>query len=307
MLFLRRLKQGKTMTDQKWSGKTHGWGLGIKIFLALIKFFGFTPAYILLIPVCFVHTIINSKARKAVKQFRKHLGLSTTFFDCYAHFFSFSITLVHKAGFLISRNKEIKYLTQNQNYIENVVKTGKGVILLSAHIGNFELAGEILSERIDAKLNILMVERDGEKMKKIYESINKNRKVNIISPDGEALETALKIKNALQSGEIVTALGDRYIDGNVVEIEFLGEKAKFPRGIFEIAAMTQTPIIPVFTTRRNINVYEFRAGEPINILFLERKKREEFIFSAIRNFVNQIAEQAKKTPLQWYNYYCFWD
>jgi predicted LPLAT superfamily acyltransferase len=295
------------MSDQKWSGKTRGWGLGIKIFLALIKFFGFIPAYILLIPVCFVHTIINSNARKAVKQFRRHLGLSTNFFDYYAHFFSFSITLIHKSGFLIGKNRRIKYLTKNENYIENIARTGKGVILLSAHIGNFELAGEILSERISAKLNILMVERDGKKMKKIYETVNRNRKVNIILSDGEALETALKIKNALQNGEIVAALGDRYIGDNVAEIEFLGEKAKFPRGIFEIAAITQTPIIPVFTTRKSVNVYEFCACEPIEILNSDRKKREEFVFDAMCDFVNRVAEHAKRTPLQWYNYYCFWD
>jgi len=295
------------MSDQKWSGKTRGWGLGIKIFLALIEFLGFAPAYVLLIPVCFVHTIINSKARKAVKEFRKHCGLSTTFFDCYAHFFSFSLTLIHKTGLLLCKNREIKYSTQNKDYIENILKRGKGAILLSAHIGNFEIAGEILSRQIDEKLNILMVERDGEKMKKIYENVNKNRKANIISPDGEALEIALKIKNALQNGEIVAALGDRYIDDNVEQIEFLGERAKFPCGMFEIAAITQTPVIPVFATRKSINAYEFRAEKPIEILNLDRKKREEFILDAMRNFVGRIEEQAKKTPLQWYNYYSFWD
>lgn len=295
------------MSEQKWSGKTHGWGFGIKIFLALIKFFGFTPAYVLLVPVCFVHTVISPKARKAIKRFRGRLGLPTTFFDCYAHFFSFSLTLIHKTGLLIRKDGKIKYSTQNKDYIENIVKRGKGVILLSAHIGNFEIAGEILSESVGAKLNYLMVERDGEKMKKIYEDVNKNRKVNIISPDGEALETALKIKNALQNGEIVAALGDRYVDGNIAEVEFLGEKAKFPRGMFEIAAITQTPIIPVFAVRKKINVYEFCAQEPIEILNPDRKKREEFILCAMRDFVGRLAEQAKKTPLQWYNYYSFWD
>jgi predicted LPLAT superfamily acyltransferase len=152
-----------------------------------------------------------------------------------------------------------------------------------------------------------MVERDGEKMKKIYENVNKNRKANIISPDGEALEIALKIKNALQNGEIVAALGDRYIDDNVAEIEFLGGKAKFPRGMFEIAAITQTPIVPVFATRKSINAYEFRAEKPIEILNFDRKKREEFILNAMCDFVKRIEEQSKKTPLQWYNYYSFWD
>jgi len=294
------------MPDQKWNGKTRGWGLGIKIFLALIKFFGFAPACVLLVPVCFVHTIINSKARKAVKEFRRHCGLSTSFLDCYAHFFSFSLTLIHKTGLLLCKSREIKYSTKNKDYIENILKRGKGVILLSAHIGNFEIAGEILSRQIDEKLNILMVERDGEKMKKIYENVNKNRKANIISPDDEALEIALKIKNALQNGEIVAALGDRYIDDNVAQIYFLGENAKFPRGMFEIAAITQTPIVPVFATRKGINFYEFRAEEPIEILNFDRKKREEFILNAMRNFVERIEEQAKKAPLQWYNYYDFW-
>jgi predicted LPLAT superfamily acyltransferase len=198
-------------------------------------------------------------------------------------------------------------LTQNEDYIENVVKNAKGVILLSAHIGNFEIAGEILSERINAKINVLMVERESEKIKKTYEELNKKRKINIITLSENPLNTVLEIKSALQNGEIVAALGDRFIDDNVAEIEFLGEKAKFPRGIFEIACLTQTPVIPVFTTRQSINVYKFRAGKPIEIENADRKKRREFIYNAMCDFVKQIEEQARITPLQWYNFYCFWD
>ena len=295
------------MSNQKWSGKTRGWSFGIKIFFALIKIFGFAPAYVLLVPVCFVYTVISSKARTAIKQFRNHLNLKTNFFDYYAHFFSFSLTLIHRTGLLIRKNNEIKYLTQNEDRIENIVKSGKGVILLSSHIGNFSIAAEILGERLNAEINVLMVERESENMKNVYKNINKNRKINIITLGENSLETAIKIKDALQNGEIVAALGDRYIDANLAEIEFLGEKAKFPRGIFEIACITQTPIIPVFMTRQKWETYNFRAGKIIEIPNVDRKKRKKFITEAMRNFVNQIGEQAKKTPLQWYNFYCFWD
>ncbi|MCL2844513.1 MAG: hypothetical protein FWE23_03555 [Chitinivibrionia bacterium] len=295
------------MSDEKWSGKTEGWGFGINIFIALIKIFGFAPAYVLLVPVCFVYTIINAKAKKAIRQFRKRLGLKTSFFDYYAHFFSFSLTIIHRAGLLIGKNDKIKYQTQNEDRISNSLKNGKGVILLSSHIGNFWIASEILGERLNAPINILMVERDGEKMKKVYDGFDKNRKVKIITLDENHIETALKINAALQNGEIVAALGDRFIDENVGEIEFLGEKAKFPRGIFEIACLTQTPIIPVFMTRQKIENYTFRAGDIIEIPNTDRKKRREFIDRAMRDFVGQIGEQARKTPLQWYNFYCFWD
>ena len=295
------------MSNQKWSGKTEGWGFGIKIFLTLIKIFGFMPAYALLVPVCFVYTIINSKAKKAIKQFRNHLNLKTNFFDYYAHFFSFSLSLIHRMGMLVRKNCKIKYSAQNEDYIKNALEKGKGVILLSSHIGSWGIASEILFKRIGTKVNILIFERDEEKMKKIYEDMNKNRNVNIIQLGENSLETALKIKDALQNGEIVAVLGDRYIDDNVLEIEFLGEKAKFPRGIFEIACVTQTPIIPIFIMREKINVYNFQVGQPLEIPNIDRKKRQEFIYNAMRDFVNQIEEQAKKTPLQWYNFYCFWD
>jgi predicted LPLAT superfamily acyltransferase len=208
---------------------------------------------------------------------------------------------------LIRKKNPIKYLTQNENYIENAIKNGKGVILLSAHIGNFEIAGEILSERINAKVNVLMVERDSEKMKRLYENANKNRNVNIKSKKKNPLEVALEIKNALQNGEIVAALGDRYIDDNVSEIEFLGQKAKFPRGIFEIACITKTPIIPVFTIRQSAGVYKFSAKEPIEICDTDRKRRKEFIYEAMCEYVRQVEKQAAQTPLQWYNFYRFWD
>jgi len=295
------------MSGEKWSGKTEGWGFGIKIFIALIKVFGFPPAYVLLVPVCFVYTIINAKAKKAIKQFRNRLGLKTNFFDYYAHFFSFSLSIVHRMGLLVGVKNKIKYETQNEDRIETAVKKGKGVILLSSHIGNFWLATEIFGKILNAPINVLMVERESEKMKKVYEKLDEKRKINIIASDENPIETALKIKTALQNGEIVAALGDRFIDENVSEIEFLGEKAKFPRGIFEIACLTQAPIVPGFMIRQKSGVYCFCTGEIIEIPKVEREKRREVIDEAMRNFVGQISEQVRKTPFQWYNFYCFWD
>jgi predicted LPLAT superfamily acyltransferase len=295
------------MSNFKWSGKTQGWGLGMKIFLSLIRAFGFLPVYILLVPVCLVYTVISVKAKIAIKQFRRNLGLSTNFFDYYAHFFSFSLTLVHKAGFLIRKADKIKYSTEGENRIKDVLEKGRGAILLASHVGNFGIAGEVLCERINTKVNVLAIERESESVKKIYEDADKNRKINIIPLEENSLETAIKIKDALQNGEIVATLGDRYIDGNVAEVEFLGKKAKFPRGMFEIAAVTQTPLIPVFMIRKKLHIYQFRTGEPIDITVQDRKKRAQEIDNAVRNFAFQIGEEAKKTPLQWYNYYRFWD
>lgn len=293
--------------SKKWSGKTQGWGTGIKIFFVLIKTFGYFPAYFLLIFVCTIYTFKDRKAKIAIKDFRFHLGLNTYFWNYYAHFFSFSISLIHRTGLLVRKNSGLKYSTTNEVYIENEIANKKGVILLSSHIGNWEIAGEILSERIKAKVNLLMVERDSEQMKKIYECVNKNRSVNIISIGDNPVGTILKVKDALENGEIVAAMGDRYIDENITEVDFLGEKAKFPRGIFEIACITNTKIIPVFMTRKKLNYYDFRAGEAIEILNTDRNKRKENIDIAVQNFANQIAQQARITPLQWYNFYKFWD
>jgi len=295
------------MSNGKWSGKTQGWGVGIKTFFALIKFFGYFPAYFLLVLVCAVYTIISKKARIAVKNFRSHLGLKTRFWDYYAHFFSFSISMIHRTGLLVKKNSGLKYSTTNENYIEEETENGRGVILLSSHIGNWGIAGEILSVRLKAKVNALMVERDGEQMKKTYENVNKNQAVNIIPIGENPLETMMSVKTALENGEIVAALGDRYIDENVAEVDFLGEKAKFPRGIFEIACITNTKVIPVFMTRKKIHFYDFRAGDPIIISKGDRKNRKENIDKAVQNFANQIGEQARVTPLQWYNFYKFWD
>jgi len=300
------MKQHTQTTTNGWTGKTQGWGAGIKIFFALIRAFGFLPAYVLLVFVCAVYTATNRSARVAIKDFRSRLGLRTCVWDYYAHIFSFSVSIVHRIGLLVGRKNELKYSTTNENYIEDEIAGGKGVILLSAHIGNWEIAGEILSGRLKAKINVLMVERDGERMKKIYESVNRNRAVNIIPVGENSFEAMIAVKTALENGEVVAALGDRYIDDNVADVEFLGAKAKFPRGIFEIACITGTKVIPVFMTRKKLQFYEFRAGEAIAIPVSDRKQRKENVDDAVRNFAGQIAEQARRTPLQWYNFYKFW-
>jgi predicted LPLAT superfamily acyltransferase len=60
-------------------------------------------------------------------------------------------------------------------------------------------------------------------------------------------------------------------------------------------------------TRKKMQFYEFRADEAIEITNEIRENRKEIIDDAVQSFADKIAQQARKTPLQWYNYYEFWD
>lgn len=288
-----------------WDGKNIAPQKGILLFFRIIKYVGYWPAYALLIPVCFVFTLTQKNPRRALKQFRQHLGLKTSFVSYYCHFLSFGLSMIHRVGFVAQTKSGLQYHVENEDKIQEELAAGNGVILLSAHMGNWEIGHEVLMRHLHTPVNIVAVDRNKESAQK---NTPNTKKVTFISPDDDALTTSLAIHSALVRGEIVAAMGDRSINNNVAAVSFLGERAHFPRGIFEIAALTRAKIFPVFLIRTGLHQYHFKATpEAITLQYTNRQERRNAINTTIQSFADLVAIQAKKTPYQWYNFYPFWD
>jgi predicted LPLAT superfamily acyltransferase len=270
----------------------------------LIRHFGVTPAYLLLVFVGLAYTLFDAKTRIAISAFRRRLGLSAGFKDQYRHIIAFGQSLIDKAAFLVMKKPPFTYECINEDIIIQLAAQD-GLILLGSHIGAWEIAGNLLRDRLDVPFNMVMLDAERPEVKAVMEAATANRRIAIIDAASEGAMIA--ILAALRRREIVCIAGDRILHRRqVTAANFLGAPALFPQGPFLIAAIAQVPLIPIFTLKTGLLHYRFQAWKPFLFNGVGKDAREQAVGEAISAFAGILECVVREHPEQWFNFYDFW-
>ena len=179
--------------------------------------------------------------------------------------------------------------------LDKARKDGKGAILLTAHIGNWELAGMALS-LFGYKLMVIALDH---KNSKINDFFNKRR----LSKGIEVVSLGASIKRCyrgLRNNKFVAILGDRDFSRTGYSLDFLGRKKEIPRGPAVLALRTGAPIIPVLVTRQGLDRLEIECLSPIEI----SKGTDEI--GLMKKYLKIIEDRIYKIPSQWLMFREFW-
>lgn len=295
---------------EKWDGKTKGGLLGYRIFVFMIKNLGLNSAYFLLLFVSFWFVLFSHKGSKAQYYFfRKRLknNYFRSIINVYRNNFIFGMMLIDKVAVLSGLKNRFSTEHTNAEVIEEMISNKTGGILVNAHIGSWEIAGQLL-DRYGGKIFIVMFDEEQQKIKDYLSSVERENKIEII-PLKEDGSHMMKISEVLSNKGIIVMHGDRYTESvDTFEHDFLGEKAKFPSGPFHLAAKFGVPISFATAFREKNKHYHFYAMKPVYIDYPGNiKKRKEEIYNKSKKYIQELEKMIKKYPLQWFNYYQFWD
>jgi predicted LPLAT superfamily acyltransferase len=286
----------------RWDGKTRGSLTGYKVFLFFINFLGLDFAYLLLRVVTYYYYLFARKPRKALLHFYEdalHISAPKARGLIRRNFYIFGQTLVDRAAFLLGKDQKFTHIFENEQYLIDIRDQGKGGILLSAHLGNWETAGNLLKGRITPTINIVMLDAEVENIKKYMDLSTGGSRFKVI-PIKNDLSHIISIRNALVNNEFVAIHSDRYIDGaKYIEMDFLGKKAKFPYGPFVIAAKFDAPVTFVFAAKDGKYSYHLSATLPIT----DKMKPEEIAGL----YVAELERKVRQYPEQWFNYFNFFN
>jgi len=291
-----------------WQGKTRGGIAGYKIFIAVLKYAGILPAYFLLIFVAFYFFLFSGPSTAYIFSFYRHrlgYGYFASVLKVYGNYFSFGQVLLDRIAVMAGFSAKFSFDFDGEGYLRKMVSEKTGGLLISAHIGNFEMAGQLL-ERLNTSVNIVMVDAEHEKIKNYISEITK-KTFNII-PLKEDGSHVFEIKRALDNKEIVCIHGDRFTGGGRrLSRIFLDEKADFPAGPFYLAQQHNVPVSFVFAMKEKLKKYHFFATMPKNYYSQNiGQKRNEAAGAILSDYAAQMEAMIRKYPLQWFNYYNFW-
>lgn len=287
----------------QWDGQSKGTPLGYKIFIFLIKNLGVRFAYFILYFVAFYYLLFSKKGTQAsLLYFNKRLGFSKfkSYCKVYKNNFVFGQTLIDKFAIKSGLRNQFTYEFDGVDLLQNLLKQKKGGILISAHVGNFEIAEYFFNE-IDgfSQINLITTDNEREEIKKQLEKNNSKSKVNFIFIK-EDFSHIFEINNALNRNELICFTGDRYFEGNKTLVgNLLGKDALFPAGPFVLGSRLKVPVVFVYVMKESAKHYHLYAREAI---FKNRDAK-----SLLSNYTKSIASILKKYPYQWFNYFDFWN
>ncbi|MCB0518417.1 MAG: lipid A biosynthesis acyltransferase [Lewinellaceae bacterium] len=288
-----------------WQGKSRASRSGYQIFVWVLRRLGVEAAYLMLRLVAFYYFLFSWETSRPVLQFyreRLKMGRWKSLLTLYRNYYKLGQNLIDKVVVMAGIPNK---LTAQSNGLENlreIASEKKGGILMSAHLGNWELAGHFLHEHLPGIINIVMFDGEQEAIKNYLEEVTGPRRVNVILIKDDNSHI-YNIYNALSKNELVAIHGDRYLPGNkTISGQFLGKTAKFPEGPFLLAAKFKVPVSFVFAFKQSDTTYQL-YGSPKLELFKGHQHDPALLLDA---FVQELEAKLKLYPEQWFNYFYFW-
>ncbi|MCG2610972.1 lipid A biosynthesis acyltransferase [Flavobacterium sp. SM15] len=287
----------------QWDGKSKGTLLGYKIFVFCIKKLGIKAAYSVLVFVAFYYFLFQRKSNQATYYYfrqRHKYSVVKSLLWVYKSYFTFGQTIIDKTAISAGLRNKFTYEFDGVELLQKLLAEKKGGVLISAHVGNFEIAEHFFGEiDLECQINLVTTDREHSVIKEYLESVTKKSSIKFIVVKDD-LSHIFEINNALANNELICFTGDRYFEGTKSMSEtLLGQSANFPAGPFLIASRLKVPVVFVYVMKEPNLHYHLYAR------MAEVKQRDEQ--GLLKAYTSSVESMLKKYPLQWFNYFDFWN
>lgn len=202
------------------------------------------------------------------------------------------------------------YLIPEQHqthYVQEALDRGRGGILITPHLGNWELGGATFALR-GCPIYALTLKNPEARVQNFRDRMRATlgmRSIHI-DPSGSGYQTTLKLAQLLRKNKFIAMLGDRWEGGKKAEVEFFGKKVIFPAGASALALATSAPIIPVFTVVRPGGTYMAWAEAPIYVTRSRGQTSAGIVLERTQEVARVFENAIAAYPTQWYHFFDYW-
>lgn len=183
---------------------------------------------------------------------------------------------------------------EGEEYLKRALEKERGVIALSAHLGNFTLIGPRLAAA-GYPFSVVVKQPRDEGLAKLMDHYRAEVGSKTISARPRR-EAARQILKALRKNEIVLMIADEFKSGGV-EVEFLGRTAQAPRGPVTLAMRSGAAVVPLFVARDGQGRLTLHIWPEIDLI--KTGDLQEDVNSNVTLFARQLEAMVRRYPNQW--------
>ncbi len=304
------------MTSPRHWSHMQDWSLawGMRLLFAVYRLCGRRMLQVFLYPVVTYYWLANSAARRASRDYLARLAayqpdmkLSSSLFDSYRHFLGFANAIIDKLAAwsgLIAVD-DVEFSGREQLLAD--LAGGRGAWLLANHLGNPEVCRVMADRDAAVKITVLVHTKHAEKFNRLLGRYNPGSGMNLLQVTEINAATAMRLAEKIEQGDLVVIAADRtpVNGGRTLTVDFLGEPARLPMGPFVLAGLLKCPVYYLFCIKQNDKhriAFE-RVGDTFS---WQRDQRDAVLQQAASRYAQRLQTYALSSPLQWFNFYDFW-
>ena len=135
---------------------------------------------------------------------------------------------------------------EGEDVVKAALQRGRGAMILTAHLGNFDMLGMFAAYR-GYPLTVISKTIKNAAANQVWNSLRQRFGINLL----ESHNVARACLKALRGNSLVGFLIDQNRPvGQGVFVQFFGQSASTTPGLAILASQAQAPVIPVFMSRR---------------------------------------------------------
>ncbi|HMN68170.1 MAG TPA: DUF2062 domain-containing protein [Bdellovibrionales bacterium] len=304
-LYWMRAKAGQS----NWSGRTRGGRLGNGFLKLVLRHMNLRAGYFCLYFIVPYFWLFAPKARRTLNEYYRLIQPRANWFGrqklVLRHFFRFGQVLMDRVYQGFHGELKFRAAPDGMHHILDAVSEKSGLILLSAHLGGWDLAAALLGAHgFDDKIHVVEYLSDGLNFQKIKDKMDPHHVAKVDS--NLSTDAIFEIHQALKRGQCIGLMGDRPIGDRFELIPFFGKLAPFDVTAFRLAAALRVPLLFTFGFKGATGEYDFFARAPRGYVFDDTKSRPEQLYDWASEYVREVESFARRYPEQWFNFYPFW-
>lgn len=186
-----------------------------------------------------------------------------------------------------------RYITiQGRENIDKALAYGNGIVLATAHSGNWELLGGALALNGYPIVGVAQKQTNGD-MDRLINEYRTLVGMHVTYKSG--VREMIKL---LGQGNVIGLLMDQDAGHDGVELDFFGRKASCPQGPAFLARLKDAPLLPTFITENSDGTHTIIIKEP----FLSEKteNKQEDIKQTTEKLTRMIEDHIRQHPTEWF-------
>jgi KDO2-lipid IV(A) lauroyltransferase len=196
---------------------------------------------------------------------------------------------------------------ENRDAWSGAIEGETGVIVVTAHIGNWEFGSALPSTREGYRVHLVREEELDPRAQEFIQRMLRERMGELYTTHFAGDPTlGIRLVEALSRGECVALQADRpRSGGRVVRAELFGRPFELPLGPLAMARAAGAPLLPVFVLRTGRREYRVCLREPIHVHATDDRRAD--LADAAARLSRAIEWAVREEPHQWFCFRALWD
>jgi len=185
------------------------------------------------------------------------------------------------------------FRVENFEIYKTAASQGRGIFLLTLHIGTWELMSAT-SSHLKIPLNVITKKFKAGTLNQLWVNLRTSRGIKLLREE----KSTFDILKAIRRGEAVGFILDQFMGPPVgSKTVFFGHETGTPAALALFVDRTRAPVIPVYNIRQSDGTIRVVFEPPIP--FLEQGSTEKNISLMTQVYTGKIEEIVRKYPDQW--------